>query len=146
MAITPSKAQTSLATHACIVMVLGLLGGIGFSYAAAVSDTGSELYRVWKFVHLEGVVNGIMMLAVAGMWHVLRDESTMVKWGKWTLLTGAYCNALGPWITALFIGHRVIQPQTTLENIVVFGFYVPGTLPLISFALFAWALSRHPKA
>lgn len=146
MAITLSKTQSRLALHASLVMLLGLLGGIGFSYAAAVSDTSSELYRVWRFVHLEGVMNGIMMLAVAGMWHVLRDELTIVTIGKWTLLTGAYCNAIGPWITALFIGHRVIQPQTLLESIVVYGFYIPGTLPLVSFALFAWALLCHPKA
>ena len=111
MTLTPKKTQTALAMHACVVMLIGLLGGIGFSYAAAVSDTSSELYRVWKFVHLEGIINGIMMLAVAGMWHTLRDELTMVKIGKWTLLIGAYCNAIGPWITALFIGHRVIQPK-----------------------------------
>ena len=146
MTLTPKKTQTALAMHACVVMLIGLLGGIGFSYAAAVSDTSSELYRVWKFVHLEGINNGIMMLAVAGMWHTLRDELTMVKIGKWTLLIGAYCNAIGPWITALFIGHRVIQPQTALESFVVYGFYIPGTLPLISFALFAWVLFRNPKS
>ena len=145
MTLAPDRTQIRLAMHACTIMFIGLLGGIGFSYAAAVSDTGSELYRVWKFVHLEGIINGIMTLAVAGIWHMLRNELTLVKIGKWTLLIGAYCNALGPWITALFIGHRVIQPQTILESIVVYGFYIPGTLPLISFALFAWVLLRSSK-
>lgn len=139
-----TNAQARMAMHGCIVLLLGLLGGIGFSYAAAVADTGSELYRVWKFVHLEGVINGILVLASAGIWHTLQQEQTAVKIGKATLLVGAYCNAIGPWITALFIGHRVIQPQTALESFVVYGFYIPGTLPLISFAMFAWVLSRNP--
>lgn len=139
---TTNNAQARLAMHGCIVLLLGLLGGIGFSYAAAVADTSSELYRIWKFVHLEGIINGIVVLATAGFWHTLPQEQKAVKIGKWTLLIGAYCNAIGPWLTALFIGHRVIQPQTAFESFVVYGFYIPGTLPLISFALFIWVLSR----
>lgn len=141
---TAPHTQARLAFHGCVVLLLGLLGGIGFSYAAAVADTSSELYRVWKFVHLEGIINGILVLATAGIWHTLREEQTAVKVGRWTLLVGAYCNAIGPWLTALFIGHRVIQPHTPLEAFVVYGFYIPGTLPLISFALFAWVLGRSP--
>jgi len=135
--------QARIAMHGCIVLLLGLLGGIGFSYAAAVADTSSQLYGVWKFVHMEGIINGIVVLAVAGIWPCLDEQQSSVRIGKWTLLLGAYCNAIGPWITALFIGHRVIQPQTALESFVVYGFYIPGTLPLVSFALFVWALSRR---
>ena len=131
--------QTRLAFHGCLVLLLGLVGGIGFSYAAAVADTSSELYRVWKFVHLEGIVNGLVVLAAAGIWHKI-NESAAVNVGKWLLLIGAYCNALGPWITALFIGHRVIQPTTALETFVVYGFYIPGVIPLFAFAIFTWAL------
>ena len=43
--------------------------------------------------------------------HSLKDLSTQLPDG---LVVGAYCNAIGPWITALFIGHRVIQPHTPL--------------------------------
>ena len=38
--------------------------------------------------------------------------------------------------------HRVIVPSTPLETIVVFGFYVPGTLPLISLMIFVANLYR----
>lgn len=133
--------QTRLALHGSIILFLGLLAGIGFSYAAAMGDQASPLYAVWKFAHLEGVLNGILVLAVAGVWTKL-DETRAVRIGKCLLLLGAYCNAIGPWITALFIGHRVIQPETLLESVVVYGFYIPGCLPLPAFAIFVWAFYR----
>ena len=69
--------QTRLAFHGCLVLLLGLVGGIGFSYAAAVADTSSELYRVWKFVHLEGIVNGLVVLAAAGIWHKINESAAV---------------------------------------------------------------------
>lgn len=140
---TLKDAQARLALHGCIVILFGMFAGIGFSYAAAVAETNSQLYGVWKFAHLEGIINGIMVLAVAGIWHKLESPRLSVQLGKWTLLIGAYCNAIGPWLTALFVGHRVIQPETFIEHIIVFGFYVPGTIPLLSFLLFAFALATR---
>lgn len=138
---TTVDSQARMALHGCIILMFGLLGGIGFSYAAAVAETSSQLYGVWKFVHMEGLVNGILVLAVAGVWHKIASPRLIVQIGRWTLLIGAYCNAIGPWLTALFVGHRVIQPQNLLESVIVFGFYVPGTLPMLSFALFIVALA-----
>lgn len=137
--------QTRLALHGSVVLLLGLLGGIGFSYAATVGDTASEIYRIWKFVHLEGVINGIMVLAVAGVWLQLGVVTKAVSLGRHLLVLGAYCNAVGPWITALFVGHRVIEPHTVLERIVVYGFYIPGTLPIVSFAIFVWAFYKATR-
>lgn len=140
--------QAQLALHGCIVLLIGLLAGIGFSYAAATAEVTSDLYKNWKFAHLEGVINGIMVLAVAGVWHKIDSRCPVLATGKWLLLIGAYCNAIGPWITALFIGHRVIEPQTALEAFVVYGFYIPGTLPLLAFAIFVlgfWRVSRGQK-
>ena len=110
--------QTRMALHGAIIVTIGFLAGIGFSYAAATADVTSDLYKNWKFAHLEGVLNGMLVLAVAGVWARL-EETRMVCVGKYLLILGAYCNAIGPWITALFIGHRVIQPETFLESIVV---------------------------
>lgn len=135
--------RKQLALHGCIVTLLGLAAGIGFSYAAATSDMASELYRNWKFAHVEGIVNGLVVLAAAGIWGYIEDNSSAVRVGRWLLLIGAYCNAIGPWITALFIGHRVIEPHTPLETFVVYGFYIPGVLPLVSFAIFAWVQARR---
>lgn len=129
--------QRSLALHGTAVLLIGLLAGIGFSYAAATSSVTSDLYKNWKFAHLEGLFNGVVVLAVAGVWrHIETRRQRVVDVGRWLLVVGAYANAIGPWIVALFIGHRVIQPVSFLDYIVVYGFFIPGVVPLFSLAIF----------
>lgn len=129
--------QRSLALHGTSVLLIGLLAGIGFSYAAATTSVTSDLYKNWRFAHLEGLFNGVVVLAVAGVWrHIETRQRRVVDVGRWLLVVGAYANAIGPWIVALFIGHRVIQPVEFLDYIVVYGFFIPGVLPLFSVAIF----------
>lgn len=143
---TSESRRLCVATHGTAVLLIGLAAGVGFSYAAATTGADSDLYRNWKFAHLEGLLNGILVLALAGVWTLVDNGSRYVRVGFWMLIIGAYCNAIGPWITALFIGHRVIQPQTALESFVVYGFYVPGVLPLLAVPLFlAGLLQRRQR-
>ena len=128
--------QRQLALHGSVVLLIGLLAGIGFSYAAATEPVTSDLYKNWKFAHLEGLLNGVVVLAAAGVWAHIDSGRRSVDIGRWLLLIGAYANAIGPCFTALFIGHRVIEPSEFLEYVVVYFFYIPGVLPLASFALF----------
>ena len=128
--------QRQLALHGTVVLLIGLLAGIGFSYAAATESVTSDLYKNWRFAHLEGLLNGLVVLAAAGVWTFIDSGRRIVDIGRWLLLVGAYANAIGPWITAVFIGHRVIQPHGFLENVVVYLFYTPGVLPMVSFMLF----------
>lgn len=137
--------QTRLAMHGAIILLLGLLSGIGFSYAATVGDQSSALYDSWRFAHVEGLMNGILVLAVAGIWQRMTLGGKAIDVARWLLIFGCYCNIIGPIITALFIGHRVIEPTNTLEAIVVYGFYTPGTVPLISFFIFVANLYASSK-
>lgn len=129
-----------LGLHGSIVLLIGLLAGIGFSYAATTASVDSDLYKNWKFAHLEGLFNGVMVLAVAGAWPVIERNRRASTVGAWLLIIGAYANAIGPWITALFIGHRVIEPHAPLEYVVVYGFYIPGVIPLFAVMVFVWTM------
>jgi hypothetical protein len=150
MVTSKRDSRRQLALHGSIVLLIGLLAGIGFSYAATTDSVGSDLYKNWHFAHMEGLLNGVVVLAVAGAWPAIGRRGKVVAVGKWLLILGAYANAIGPWITALFVGHRVIQPHTPLENFVVYGFYIPGVLPLFAVAIFVWSTFRtsrsRPKA
>lgn len=140
--------RRSLAFHGSCVLLIGLLAGIGFSYAAATQSVTSDLYKNWKFAHLEGLFNGVVVLATAGAWSAIeRKRRPAVDLGRWLLIIGAYANAIGPWIVALFVGHRVIQPATFVEYLVVYGFFIPGVLPLVSFLIFvvAQGLDRRDR-
>lgn len=131
--------QARLAMHGSIIMVLGLLAAVGLSVAAALDRPD---YGSWKFAHLEGVLNSLMVLAVAGVWPRIHQNS-MATVGRVLLVVGGYCNIIGPLITAMFIGHRVLEPHTPLEAVVVYAFYIPGCLPLISFIFFAYGFYRY---
>lgn len=132
--------QRSLALHGVIILFLGLLAGIGFSIAAATQDVTSPIYGAWRFAHMEGLVNGLVVLAVAGVWLRIDVHGKFINIARIILVLGCYANIVGPIINALFIGKRLIAPETGLEAIVVYGFYIPGTLPIISFAIFIFNL------
>lgn len=137
--------QQSLAMHGMIILLLGLLAGIGFSVAAATAEVTAPAYGNWRFAHMEGLLNGLLVLVVAALWGCFSGAGKSVVIAKWLLVLGCYANIIGPIITALFIGHRVVEPHTALENIVVYGFYIPGTLPLISIIIFAQHLALFKK-
>ena len=134
--------RSHLGLHGSIVLLIGLLAGIGFSYAATTTSVESDVYKNWRFAHLEGLFNGVVVLAVAGAWPVIERNRRASTVGVWLLIIGAYANAIGPWITALFIGHRVIEPQAPLEYVVVYGFYIPGVIPLFAVMVFVWTMLR----
>jgi hypothetical protein len=138
--MSTSESRVQLALHGSVVLLIGLLAGIGYSYAAATTTVDSDLYKNWRFAHLEGLFNGVMVLAVAGAWPAIDGGRRVTEIGKWLLILGAYANAIGPWITALFIGHRVIQPHAPLEYVVVYGFYIPGVIPMFAVMAFIWAI------
>jgi hypothetical protein len=146
MTSSERSGRSQLARHGLIVLLIGLLAGIGYSYAATTASVSSDLYKNWRFAHMEGLFNGVLVLAIAGAWPSIKaGRGGLLRFGKWLLILGAYANAIGPWITALFIGHRVIQPHAPLEYVVVYGFYIPGVLPLFAVAIFVVTAFRNNR-
>ena len=137
-----TRNRSRLALHGSIVLLIGLLAGIGYSVAATTATVDADLYKNWRFAHLEGMLNGVVVLAIAGAWPAIERNRAASTVGVWLLIVGAYANAIGPWITALFIGHRVIEPHAPLEYVVVYGFYIPGVIPLFALMVFVWTMLR----
>ena len=138
--------QTQVAAHGALILLLGLLSGIGLAYAATTGSVESDLYKNWKFAHMEGITNGLVALAIAGVYANIYRQGLAHSIAKWVLILGCYCNIIGPFLTALFIGHRVIVPETALEAFITYGFYTPGTLPMFSFMLFVYNGFRHSRS
>src|SRR3989442_5002148 len=65
--------------HGAVVILLGLLAGFPYALVITGSLVGSE--RAWRMAHLEGVLNGLVVIAVAAVWGRLglrRWESEVV--------------------------------------------------------------------
>ncbi|WP_022958614.1 hypothetical protein [Spongiibacter tropicus] len=128
--------QQALVCHGLIILFLGLLSGIGFSVAAATGPNDTPLYASWRFAHMEGLLNGIAVIAIAAAWPAIYRVGKMVSVGRWALILGCYANIIGPIINALFVQKRLIVPETGLEAFIVYGFYIPGCLPMFAVPLF----------
>jgi hypothetical protein len=118
------EAATTLVLHGLVVLFIGLVAGAPYG-AALVNGWGAEAERAWKLAHMEGVQNGIMVLALAGAsaWLALgaRAERVVV----WGAVLAAYGNTLGALLGAL-VGQRGLAPQGPLANWVVFVAFMFG--------------------
>jgi hypothetical protein len=138
------RSAAQLVWHGLLVLFVGLLAGAPFG-AAIVNGWGDDAVRAWKLAHLEGLQNGILLLALAGAstWMVLsRRAERVVVWGA---ALAAWGNVLGAVLGAL-VGQRGLAPQGPLSNWLVFIAFMFGMWGLLIAvpvaALGAWRAAR----
>ena len=118
------QAAAMVTFNGLVVLFLGLLAGMPYG-AALVGNWGEEAARAWKLAHVEGVLNGIMVLALAGCapWLALgRTAERVVAWGA---VLAAYGNVVGATLGAL-TGQRGLAPQGPAANWLVFLAFMFG--------------------
>ena len=87
-------AKRRLLWHGVFLFLLGLLTGlVGKQFANA---------RMGLSAHLEGVMNGILLLALGSVWHEVRLPPACSRAAFWLLLCGAYSNWLVTTLAAVF--------------------------------------------
>lgn len=118
------RTAAMMAFNGLVVLFLGLLAGLPYGMAL-VDHWGDEAARAWKLAHAEGVLNGILVVALAGgaSWLALgRTAERVVAWGA---VLAAYGNVAGATIGAL-TGQRGLAPQGPAANWVVFVCFMFG--------------------
>jgi hypothetical protein len=115
-----SRSQASLVLHGIVVIVLGLLAGIPF--ALVISGDLAGDVRAWRMAHLEGVLNGLVMLGVgaAGRHVLLSAGQTRVC--VLGLLAAGYGNVVAASVGAAF-GVRGLTPAGPASNFLVFALF-----------------------
>lgn len=87
-------AKRRLLWHGVFLFLLGLLTGlVGEQFANT---------RMGLSAHLEGVMNGILLLALGSVWHEVRLPPFYSRAAFWLLLCGAYSNWLVTTLAAVF--------------------------------------------
>jgi hypothetical protein len=106
-----------LVAHGVIVIVLGLL--VGFPFALVITGGLEGDLRAWRMAHLEGVLNGLLMMAVgaAGGQMLLSPAQARRLWGG--LLVAGYGNVIASTIGATY-GVRGLELALPVSNVVVF--------------------------
>ena len=120
--------RNTLIFHGAIVMLLGLL--VGFPFTAVVLGKLEGEIRAWRMAHLEGILNGLLLLAVAGVFRKLdlslRLQSVLV----WSLLITAYANVVAS-VVGAFTQNRGLELTGPPENMFVAVLFIVAVVTVI---------------
>jgi (hydroxyamino)benzene mutase len=125
--------------HGMCLFLLGLLTGFAEPLFANV--------RMGLAAHLEGLMNGIFLIALGAVWLEVRLSPTMKAVAFWTALFGTYANWLITSLAAVF-GTAALSPITGAghsgkpwqESFVTIGFLSVGIAIVASSAIVLWGL------
>jgi hydroxylaminobenzene mutase len=130
--------------HGMLLFLIGLLTGFAEQHFANV--------RMGLAAHLEGVMNGIFLLALGAGWPEVRLSSSAKGIAFWTTLYGTYGNWFVTTLAAVF-GTAALSPITGAghsgqgwqENLVKIGFMSVGIAIVASATLTLWGFRARRR-
>src|SRR5664280_2364918 len=139
--ISITESQRSLLWHGMFLFLLGLVTGL-------VEQQFSNP-RMGLAAHLEGVMNGIFLVALGAVWPEVRLFPRLKVAAYWCALCGAYGNWLVTTLAAIF-GTAALSPITAAgfsakpwqESFVTFGLMSVGLTIIGCSVLVLWGMRR----
>jgi (hydroxyamino)benzene mutase len=125
--------------HGMFLFLIGLLTGFAELHFANI--------RMGLAAHLEGVLNGIFLVALGAIWTEVKLPPTTKAIAYWTALYGTYVNWLVTTLAAVF-GTAALSPITAAghsgqpwqERLVTAGFMSVGVVIVAFSVLTLWGL------
>jgi hydroxylaminobenzene mutase len=130
-----------LAWHGTCLFLLGLLTGF--------AETQFANMRMGLAAHLEGVMNGIFLIALGAIWTMVSLPPRAKTIAFWLALYGSYFNWIVTTLAAVF-GTTVLSPitgaghsgQPWQETLVGIAFQTVGTAIITCSVVLLWGLRR----
>jgi hydroxylaminobenzene mutase len=139
---TMENTNRRLAWHGMLLFLLGLLTGLAEQRFANV--------KMGLAAHLEGLMNGIFLLALGAVWAMVTLPSVPKAIAYWTGLYGAYANwaftaAAAIWGTASFspINGTAHGAAVWKETIITLGLLSVVVTMISASVLILWGLRRR---
>ena len=107
--------------HGAVVMLFGMLAGFPYAFVVTGDLPGSE--RAWRMAHLEGTLNGLVLLAVAGIGERLVLPARGAPVLAWALILTGYGNVVAAILGATF-QVRGLVPGGSVVNTVVYTLFI----------------------
>ena len=130
--------------HGALIVFLGLVFGIPFG-SAIVNGWGEEAVRAWKLAHLEGLMNGMLVLVLGLALPRLGLGGRKPALLAWSMIVAGYGNTVGGAVGAI-AGVRGLEPEGPAMNAFVFACFMVGmwgALVAVALAIWgAWATLR----
>ena len=135
--------QRRLMWHGMFLFLLGLVTGF--------AESSFPNVRMGLAAHLEGVMNGIFLVALGSAWIKVKLSPPAMTTAFWTVLYGAYANWAMTALAALF-GTSSLSPLTGTpkggqpwqEMVVTVGLLSVGVAIIAATVLLLWGLRRAP--
>jgi hypothetical protein len=134
--------RARLIAHGALVFLVGLLAGFPFAFyelgklalwpvpgQVAVSLPGDV--RAWRMAHLEGILNGLMLFAVAALWSHIRLRQGEQRLLFWSLLVTAWGNIIASAIGPVF-GGRGLEFGGGVANSLMYLLFVAAVVGVIA--------------
>ena len=136
----PERFQRRLMFHGALVVLLGMLAGIPLAMVMLGYISGNP--DDWKLAHMEGVVNGLLLIAVAGGAKVLILSERQFKFLSVNLTLMAHGNVLYGWVRGIWgVKGLDFSPPVANQLAALLG-GVPIILALIAVSLIIWGAYR----
>jgi len=133
--------RARLVLHGALVFLVGLVAGFPFAFfelgkialwpipgSIAVSLPGDV--RAWRMAHLEGILNGLTLFAVAGCFSFLRLSARQQRVLTWSLIITAWGNAIASLIGPIF-GGRGLEFGQGVANSLMYLLFVAAIVAVI---------------
>jgi hypothetical protein len=121
--------RRQLAFHGAVAILLGLFAGFPFAFVILGQMSGD--LRAWRMAHLEGVLNGLMLWAAAGIGGVLRLGDGAQRTLVGALIVTAYGNSIAA-ILGATTGQRGLEPGGTLANMAVYVLFMAALVAVFA--------------
>jgi (hydroxyamino)benzene mutase len=138
-------ASRRLMWHGFFLFLLGLITGFAEAHVANV--------RMGLAAHLEGVMNGIFLIAVGAIWHHVKLAPPAKTTAFWLTLYGTYLNWVFTLLAAI-LGTGALSPITApgrsglpwQESLVTAGFMSVGMAIVLASVMILWGLRSKVSA
>lgn len=146
----PTRHHSLLIGHGALVFILGLAAGVPFLWALdAVAAGGgaveAEALRAWRMAHLEGTLNGMMMIAVAAAAKQLtlsEGRSSIITWG---LIATGWGNILASFVSGMTGGRGLALTGIDWNTLTFTLFSIAIVGVIAAFVVLALAAFSQPS-
>jgi uncharacterized membrane protein len=122
------RVRDRLVFHGAVVILLGLAAGFPYGLVVTGSLVSSE--RAWRMAHLEGVLNGLLLLAVAGVSGRLALTERRAAILAWSLVVTAYGNLIAS-VLAATANVRGLAPGGSLANTITYLLFMVAVVAVV---------------
>ena len=103
----------------------------GFVYTGVLTGEIPGRAQAWRFAHLNGLVNGAILVALSGASTQVSLSGTGQRWLVLLTVSGSYSNVVASMLGAA-LGQRGLSASGPGANVVVFGLFVFAVVALLT--------------